>query len=133
MTKLKLIFYLQIQDTRDRNGCNFSNPFTLYYQWAIIKQNYMLFSLYSLYSLFQSLTIWNNTGKDFQLITNFNFLTLIKQNELLDALNNISPAIQFTMEANVSFKSNHPKHCSDNIPFSLCHRIYMITEKDSLI
>ena len=31
----------------------------------------------------------------------------------------------------VSFKSNHPKHCLKNIPFSLARRIYMITEKDS--
>ena len=32
----------------------------------------------------------------------------------------------------VSFKSNHPKHCLKNIPFSLARRICMIAEKDSL-
>ena len=31
----------------------------------------------------------------------------------------------------ISFKSNHPKHCLKNIPFSLARRICMITEKDS--
>ena len=31
-----------------------------------------------------------------------------------------------------SFKSNHPKHCLKNIPFSLARRICMIVEKDSL-
>ena len=83
---------------------------------------------------------------------------------MLDVLNNINPAIQFTMETSdtrlsfldvmiskegkkvfmdiyskptdskryVSFKSNHPKHCLKNIPFSLARRIFMISEKDSL-
>ena len=32
----------------------------------------------------------------------------------------------------VSIKSNHPKHCLKNIPFSLACRICMIAEKDSL-
>ena len=32
----------------------------------------------------------------------------------------------------VSFKSNHPRHCLRNIPFSLSRRICMIAEKDSL-
>ena len=32
----------------------------------------------------------------------------------------------------VSFKSNHPKHCLKNIPFSLARRTCMIAEKDSL-
>ena len=32
----------------------------------------------------------------------------------------------------VSFKSNHPKHCLKNIPFSLARRICMIAGKDSL-
>ena len=32
----------------------------------------------------------------------------------------------------VSFKSNHPRHCLKNIPFSLARRICMIAEKDSL-
>ena len=32
----------------------------------------------------------------------------------------------------VSFKSNHPKHCLKNIPFSLACRICVIAEKDSL-
>ena len=32
----------------------------------------------------------------------------------------------------LSFKSNHPKHCLKNIPFSLARRICMISEKDSL-
>ena len=32
----------------------------------------------------------------------------------------------------VSFKSNHPKHCLKNIPFSLALRICMIAEKNSL-
>ena len=32
----------------------------------------------------------------------------------------------------VSFKSNHPKYCLENIPFSLARRICMIAEKDSL-
>ena len=91
-------------------------------------------------------------------------LCLIKPNELLDVLNNINPAIQFTMERSdtqlplldvminkeekkvfmdiyskptdskryVSFKSNHPKHCLKNTPFSLVRRICMIPEKDSL-
>ena len=31
-----------------------------------------------------------------------------------------------------SFKSNHPKHCLKNIPFSLPRRICMIAKKDSL-
>ena len=91
-------------------------------------------------------------------------LSLIKPNKLLDVLNNINPAIQFTMETSdtqlpfrdvminkegkkvfmdiyskpteskryVSFKSNHPKHCLKNIPFSLARRTCMIPEKDSL-
>ena len=89
-------------------------------------------------------------------------LSLIKPNELLDVLNIINPAIQFTMETSgtqlpfldvminkekkvfmdiyskpmdskryVSFKSNHPKHCLKNIPFSLARRICKIAEKDS--
>ena len=32
----------------------------------------------------------------------------------------------------VSFKSNHPKHCLKNMPFSLARRICMIAEKYSL-
>ena len=32
----------------------------------------------------------------------------------------------------VAFKSNHPRHCLKNIPFSLARRICMIAEKDSL-
>ena len=88
----------------------------------------------------------------------------MKPNELLDALNNINLARQFTMETSdtqfpfldiminkevkkifkdicskptdskryVSFKSNHPRHCSKNIPFSLARRICIIPEKDSL-
>ena len=32
----------------------------------------------------------------------------------------------------VSLKSNHPKHCLKNIPFSLARRICMIIEKNSL-
>ena len=32
----------------------------------------------------------------------------------------------------VSFKSNHPKHYLENIPFSLARRIYMIAEKHYL-
>ena len=32
----------------------------------------------------------------------------------------------------LSFKSNLPKHCLKNIPFSLTRTICMITEKDSL-
>ena len=80
---------------------------------------------------------------------------------MLEVLNNINPAIQFTQTTQlsfldvminkeakklfmdiyskptdskrcVSFKSNHPKHCLKNIPFSLARRISMIAEKDSL-
>ena len=32
----------------------------------------------------------------------------------------------------LSFKSNHPKHCLKNIPFSLARRICMIAERNSL-
>ena len=36
------------------------------------------------------------------------------------------------LKRHVSFKSNHPKHCLKNIPFSFACRTCMITEKDSL-
>ena len=90
--------------------------------------------------------------------------SFMKPKDLLNILNNINPAIQFTVEASdkqlpfldiminkentnifmdifskptdakryVSFKSNHPKHCLKNIPFSLARRICMIVEKDSI-
>ena len=32
----------------------------------------------------------------------------------------------------VSFKSNHPTHCSKNISFSLARKICIIAERDSL-
>ena len=78
----------------------------------------------------------------------------MKPYELLDVLNNINPAIQFTMETGdtqlpfldvminkegkkvfmdiYSKPTDHPKHCLRNIPFSLARRICMIAEKDSL-
>ena len=93
-------------------------------------------------------------------------LSLIKPNELLHILNNINPAIQFTVETSdtqlpfldvminkegkkgpygylfktnglikiclLQIKSNNPKHCLKNTPFSLAHRICVIAEKDSL-
>ena len=104
---------------------------------------------------------WKRFLDDFFI---FSKLSLIKPNELLDVLNNINPAIPFTIETSdnqllffdiminkegkkvfmdiyskptdskryVSFKSNHPRHCLKNIPFSLARRICMIAEKDSL-
>ena len=83
---------------------------------------------------------------------------------MLDILNNINPAIKFTVERSDNqlpfldvminkgrknvfmdtyskptdskiyffFKSNHPKHCLKNIPFSIARGICMIAENDSL-
>ena len=154
------MFYLQIQGTA---MCTIFAP-----TYATLSMGFHEIELYAIIRNKFPLPVSNYFEQNWKIFLDDCFiflrLSLIKPNELLDVLNNINPAIQFTMETSdnqlpfldviinkegkkvfmdfyskptdskryVSFKSNHPKHCLKNIPFSLARRLCMIAEKDSL-
>ena len=139
------MFYLQIQGTAmgtifaptySRN--KFTLPVSNYFEqnWRRFLDDCFIFLRLSLIRPNKLLHVLNNINPPIQ----FTMETSDTQLQFLDVMINKEGKKVFMdiyskpMDSKryVSFKSNHPKHCLKNIPFSLACRICMIAEKDCL-
>ena len=119
-----------------------SNKFTLpvsnYFEenWKNFLDNCFIFSRLSLIKPNELLNVLNNINPAIQVTmetsdTQLPFLDIIINKEGKKAFMDIYSK-PTDSKWYVSFKSNHPRHCLKNIPFSFDRRICMIAEKDSL-
>ena len=116
----------------------FTLPVSNYFEqnWKRFLDDCFIFLRLSLIKPNKLLEVLNNINPDIQ----FTMETSDTQLPFLDVMINKEGKMVFMdiyskptgSKRYVSFKSNHPKHCLKNIPFSLGRRICMIAEKDSL-
>ena len=116
-------FTLPVSNYFEQNWKRFSDDCYVFLRLSLIKPNELL-------------DVLNNINPAIQLImetsdTQLPFLDTMINKEgkkiFMDIYSKPTDSKRY-----VSFKSNNPKHCLKNIPFSLPRRICMIAEKDSL-